>query len=143
MLNKSCKSDRIQRVGIFLEQKMTCFFVEPLDLDPNIRSIVRVANPSLVLRKRRYFTLRRKGTHVFFHRVQDEGLELVQTVVYPGPSPLLHDGLVALKQTSEANDQPRNVRGPSASLGIFIGLQRSKATPPSTVCSKQIDFIFE
>lgn len=40
----------------------------------------------------------KRSTYVFFHGVQDEGFELVQTVVDPGPAPLLHDGLVALQR---------------------------------------------
>lgn len=36
-------------------------------------------------------------THVFFHRLEYQALQLVQTLIYSSTPPLLHDWLVALQ----------------------------------------------
>lgn len=37
------------------------------------------------------------ATHVFFHRLEYQALQLVQALIYPCTPPLLHDRLVALQ----------------------------------------------
>lgn len=37
------------------------------------------------------------ATHVFFHRLEYQALQLIQTLIYPSTPALLHDGLIALQ----------------------------------------------